>query len=214
MSLLQDNIAFIQSQDLSFPSIDSSSSWSEIESAFEASEYDLSNALQFNLNAQNNSWEDIRLVLLDVDGVMTEGGMFYTDSGDEFKRFDTKDGMAIKLGMKAGIKFGIISSGVNTKIIDHRAAMFGIDLVYVGKEKKLGIAEKWLSELNLEWSNVGYIGDDVNDLELFERVGVSASPADATIPIKEAADFVLQSKGGHGCIREFMRYHPKLKSEL
>jgi 3-deoxy-D-manno-octulosonate 8-phosphate phosphatase (KDO 8-P phosphatase) len=209
-----ENIDYIRSQDSSFPVLDTNSTWEEITTAFDESSYDLSNALQYNLNAQALNWNSIKLVLLDVDGVMTEGGMFYTESGDEFKRFDTKDGMAIKHGMKSGIEFGIISSGINTQIIEHRAQMFGIERVYVGTEKKLAIAEKWLEEMNLEWQNVGYIGDDVNDIQLFDRVGICAAPSDATNPIKEASDFVLNSTGGHGCIREFMRYHPELKGQL
>jgi len=170
--------------------------------------------LLFPLYTKSLAWDAIKFIFLDVDGVLTEGGMFYTDSGDEFKRFDTKDGMAIKVAMKHGLDFGIISSGVNQKIIRHRADMFGIKHVYVGADPKLKIAENWLAELDLEFSNVAYIGDDINDLGMFEKAAIAVCPSDAPIPIKKAANAVLLSKGGHGCIREFMRCFPKLKDQL
>lgn len=187
---------------------------SELQSLAERSGYSLENLLQYNLRAEELPWNRISFVFLDVDGVMTEGGMFYTDDGDEFKRFDTKDGMAIKEAMKCGIKFGIISSGVNKRIIQHRADMFGIKHVYVGADPKLLVAEKWLDELNLDWSETGYIGDDINDLQMFGKAGLTACPADATNRIKARANLVLQSNGGHGCVREFMRYFPQLKNVL
>lgn len=177
-------------------------------------EVSLKTLLLYNLEASTLPWNNIRFVFLDVDGVLTEGGMFYTEDGDEFKRFDTKDGMAIKEAMKTGLQFGIISSGVNTAIIRHRADMFGIKHVYVGADPKLIVAEKWLQQLELEWHQCGYIGDDINDLQMFEKVGIKACPADATDRIKASADFVMEANGGHGCVREFMRYFPALKEVL
>lgn len=215
MSSLEQNIAFLLEL---HPEL--RSGWSDdpalsqLESLAEHSGYSLENLLQFNLSAQELPWSHLSFIFLDVDGVMTEGGMFYTDDGDEFKRFDTKDGMAIKEAMKCGLRFGIISSGINERIIKHRADMFGIEHVYVGTEPKMQIAEKWLQEMDLDWTEVGYIGDDINDLQMFGKAGLTACPADATDRIKSRADFVLQSDGGHGCIREFMRYFPQLKNVL
>ena len=187
---------------------------SQLESLCERSGLNLQNLLLYNLSAREMPWEKLRFMFLDVDGVLTEGGMYYTEGGHEFKRFDTKDGMAIKEAMKAGIRFGIISSGVNHDIIQHRADMFGIQHVYVGTEPKLKIAERWLKELGLKWEETGHVGDDINDLSLLEHAGIAACPSDATVPVKERADFVLQSSGGHGCIREFMAYLPALKDVL
>jgi 3-deoxy-D-manno-octulosonate 8-phosphate phosphatase (KDO 8-P phosphatase) len=174
----------------------------------------LADLLLFDLSTAALPWKDLKFIFLDVDGVLTEGGMHYTESGDEFKRFDTKDGMAIKVGMQHGLQFGIISSGVNKAIIQHRADMFGIEHVYVGTEPKLTIAKQWLDQMGIDWAATGYIGDDINDLKMFEQVAIAGCPSDATLPIKQAADFVLTEKGGHGCVRQFLRHHPQLKEAL
>lgn len=175
---------------------------------------DLSDLLLYNLAAAQLPWNELKFIFLDVDGVLTEGGMHYTEKGDEFKRFDTKDGMAIKVAMESGLRFGIISSGVNQSIIAHRAAMFGIEHVYVGTAPKLEIANKWLAELGLDWKETAHIGDDINDLKIFERVALSACPADAAIPVKKAASLVLTAKGGYGCVRTFLCHHPAFKDRL
>lgn len=205
----RENIQFLQRQrpdvvlDLSDdPTV------SELQHAAEQFSVSLENLLFHNLHATALSWDQVKFVFLDVDGVLTEGGMFYTESNDEFKRFDTKDGMGIKLAMKGGYQFGIISSGVNEAIIEHRAKMFGIEHVYVGTLPKLEVATEWLEKLGLTWSQCAYIGDDVNDMGMFERVGIAACPADATPAIKEQAHLVLQSLGGHGCVRELVQYLP------
>ncbi len=213
MSYLKENIAHLKSLD---PGLELSENPTlyELEALAERLGIGLDVLLLWNMQYTNLPWEDLRFVFLDVDGVLTEGGMFYTESGDEFKRFDTKDGMAIKHAMKKGITFGIISSGVNQSIIQHRAAMFGIEHVYVGTDPKLNVAAGWLDTLGLSWNEVGYIGDDINDLEMFGKARIAACPSDATQPIKEAAHFVLRSKGGHGCVREYLRCFPQLKDVL
>ena len=170
--------------------------------------------VSFNLEAGELPWKEIKFIFLDVDGVMSEGGMFYTEKGDEFKRFDTKDGMAIKKAQEAGIEFGIISSGYKAEIINHRASMFGIEHVYVGREKKEKIAGEWLKDTGLSWSQCGYIGDDINDKEMMQRVAISAAPSNAVSSIKSIASFVLHKKGGFGCVREFISYLPALKDKL
>jgi 3-deoxy-D-manno-octulosonate 8-phosphate phosphatase (KDO 8-P phosphatase) len=215
MTRLQENITFLVRQNSSLSGLlNDDPCISQLEAFCEIAEVSLENLLQYNLSATNLPWDQIKFIFLDVDGVMTEGGMFYTEEGSEFKRFDTKDGMAIKEAMKHGIEFGIISSGVNKAIIQHRADMFGIKHVYVGAEPKMSIAETWLADMALDWDQIGYIGDDINDLKMFDKVEIAACPADATNPIKAAASFVLEAKGGHGCVREFLRYLPALKSIL
>lgn len=186
----------------------------ELELICSRSGISLENLVSYNLQAQDLPWEKIKFIFLDVDGVMTEGGMFYTEKGDEFKRFDTKDGMAIKKAQEVGIQFGIISSGYRAEIINHRAAMFGIEHVYVGRDKKELIAEAWLKNAGLDWNQCGYIGDDVNDKEMMQRVAISAAPANAVQTIKQTASFVLQQNGGHACVREFIQYLPALKGKL
>ena len=147
---------------------------------------------------------NIEFVVLDVDGVMTDGGMYYTENGDQIKKFNTKDGRAIFQLRKYGYKTGFLSSGVTHHMIQNRAEVLGVDKVHVGKDNKLDILKEWCAELNLELNQVAYIGDDINDLEVVEQVGMTACPADAMIEIKRAVQIVLQKKGGEGCVREFV----------
>ena len=147
---------------------------------------------------------DIKLLVVDVDGVMTDGGMYYTESGDEFKKFHTRDGVAIRRLTKSGFEVAIISSGFNKKLIQRRADLLGIKHVHVGDVPKIKTLEGILNKLNMDMQNVAYIGDDINDKEAIERVAFSACPADAEEPIKEIVDIVLRRKGGEGCIREFV----------
>ncbi len=213
--ILQRNIEYLMESDPEIQQIISDDpTMAEVSALAEYTGISWQNLIQFNLSALELPWTEIKFIFLDVDGVLTEGGMFYTEDGAEFKRFDTKDGMAIKTAMNHGYEFGIISSGVNKAIIQHRADMFGIKRVYVGGDSKQVGAERWLADMDLDWDQTGYIGDDINDLKMFEKVAIAACPADATNPIKAAASFVLESAGGKGCVREFTRYLPPLKSIL
>jgi 3-deoxy-D-manno-octulosonate 8-phosphate phosphatase (KDO 8-P phosphatase) len=147
---------------------------------------------------------DIRMLVVDIDGVMTDGGMYYTESGDEFKKFDTKDGLAIKRVTKKGFPMGIISSGFNVGLIRKRAEILGIQRVHAGVEPKLGILEKWCAEMGITLAQVAYIGDDLNDQAVIQSVGFSACPVDATEAIKQLVHVVLTKKGGKSCVREFI----------
>ena len=150
---------------------------------------------------------EIKFLALDVDGVMTDGGMYYTDSGEEIKRFDTKDGRGIIELQKSGVQVGLISSGFRSEIIDGRAKTLGISKVYVGTEPKLGILQAWCKELDINLHEVAYIGDDVNDRDIINAVGFTGCPADGMNTIKEIVDVVLTRNGGQGCIREFIEEH-------
>lgn len=147
---------------------------------------------------------EIKFLALDVDGVMTDGGMYYSESGEEIKRFDTKDGRGIIELQKSGVQVGLISSGFKMQIIDGRAKTLGIKKVYVGMEAKLDILKQWCEELGLSLEQVAYIGDDVNDRDIINAVGLSGCPADAMNTIKDIVDVVLTRNGGQGCIREFI----------
>jgi YrbI family 3-deoxy-D-manno-octulosonate 8-phosphate phosphatase len=144
----------------------------------------------------------IKMLLLDIDGVLTDGGMYYTESGDEFKKFDTKDGLAIKTLTKKGFNVGFISAGKNKNLIESRAILLGVQHCYVGFEPKLGVLDGWLKELGLEYTNVLYVGDDLVDLDIFNAGVLSACPADAVKAIKDNAKIILSRKGGEGCVRE------------
>ncbi|MFA6924130.1 MAG: HAD hydrolase family protein [Bacteroidales bacterium] len=147
---------------------------------------------------------NFKMLMLDVDGVLTDGGMYYTQNCDEYKKFDTKDGMAIKKLTNAAYNVGFVSSGINETIIRKRAELLGVQMIYVGTWDKLGVVEKWSKELEIGLENMAYIGDDVNDFAIMQKVGLSACPADSVGKIKEIAKIILSKKGGEGCVREFV----------
>ena len=146
----------------------------------------------------------IKLLILDVDGVMTDGGMYYTEHGDELKKFNAKDGMAIKRIAAEGIIVGIISSGTNKRIIESRAKKLNIKKVHAGEEPKEKVLAKWLKELNISSAQTAFIGDDVNDLNIMKTVGVAVCPTDAVPEVRNVCQVILEKKGGDGCVREFI----------
>jgi 3-deoxy-D-manno-octulosonate 8-phosphate phosphatase (KDO 8-P phosphatase) len=148
--------------------------------------------------------KNIRLIILDVDGTMTDGGMYFTENGDQIKKYNTKDGMAINRATKKGIKFGIISHGHKLNMVQDRAKLLNIEKVYVGQDPKIDVLENWCKELNISKQQVAFVGDDVNDAEIMESVGLSACPSDAVKDIKSIASIILSKPGGKGCVREFI----------
>lgn len=160
--------------------------------------------LRKDLRMDRSKFSKLKLILLDVDGTMTDGGMYFTENGDQIKKYNTKDGIAIKREINKGLKFGIISHGHKLNMVKDRASLLGIDLVYVGQEKKVIILDQWCKELGIKLEEVAFIGDDVNDLEIMQIVGVSACPADAMAQVKSIAHIILTQNGGAGCVREFL----------
>ena len=148
--------------------------------------------------------DQFKMMILDVDGTMTDGGMYFTENGDLIKKYNAKDGIAIKRKIKEGMQFGIISHGTKLKVVQERAEMLGIQHVHVGPEPKLEILNSWLSKLNINLSEVVYIGDDVNDLDIMSAVGLTACPGNAVNEIKKLVDIVLHKEGGDACIRELI----------
>lgn len=150
----------------------------------------------------------IKLILLDVDGTLTDGRMYYTESGDQMKSFNVKDGMMIyRLISRQGMQFGLVSSGYLENLMQQRAETLGIQRVYAGRRPKVQVVNEWLEEMNLRMEQVAFVGDDLNDLPLLKRVGVSACPADAVAQVKAGVDVVLTRAGGMGCVREFLEEH-------
>ena len=154
--------------------------------------------------------KDIKVFLTDVDGCMTDGGMYYTESGDEFKKFCVYDGMGIVLLRKAGIPCGILTSE-NTNIGLKRGKKLGLEYVYTGvgrvvdgvKMTKLDAANKICEELGITLENVCFVGDDVNDLDLLQHAGIAACPANAVEIVKAVPGIIHLAKcGGTGAIRE------------
>lgn len=154
----------------------------------------------------------IKLFISDVDGVMTDAGMYYSDSGDELKKFNTYDGMAFQLLREANIKTAIITSE-STNIVKNRAKKLKVDYLYQGKRNssKLESALEICHKLNITINEVAYIGDDINCFELLNSVGLKACPSTAVHEIKQIPDIIcLKGKGGSGVIREFLD-HIKFK---
>jgi 3-deoxy-D-manno-octulosonate 8-phosphate phosphatase (KDO 8-P phosphatase) len=145
----------------------------------------------------------IRLFATDVDGVLTDAGMYYAESGDEWKKFNTRDGMGIKLLQRAGIITAIVTQE-RTKLVARRAEKLTIPELHQGVMDKLTVIREMAARHGLSLEQVAYIGDDVNDLEALKAVGFSASPADGLPDIVAAVDYVCQKKGGEGAVREII----------
>ena len=151
--------------------------------------------------------KDIKFLILDVDGTLTDGGIYLSDEGKQFKKFNAKDGMGIKKVISKGIEVGIISHSFSSKMIDDRADMLGLKYVYVGGKPKLQVVDQWLSELGLSRNEVAYMGDDINDLEVMELVGCAACPADSSDEVLKISQKVMKKNGGAGAVREFIDHH-------
>lgn len=148
----------------------------------------------------------IKLFLTDVDGVLTDAGMYYSETGDELKKFNTHDGMGLQIIRQHGIKTGIVTSE-NTKLVERRYNKLKLDFLYQGHREggKLATVKELCEKENISLSEVAYIGDDVNCLELLSNVGFAACPANALDSIKNIQGItVLKKKGGEGCVREFI----------
>jgi 3-deoxy-D-manno-octulosonate 8-phosphate phosphatase (KDO 8-P phosphatase) len=143
----------------------------------------------------------IKLLATDVDGVLTDAGMYYASDGLELKKFNTRDGLGLSLLRNAGLKLAIITSE-NTAIVANRAKKLRITDVYQGTLTKVEAMEALLIKYSLTWDEIAYIGDDYNDLALMERVGLAATPADGSKRNKAIAHYVTERKGGEGCVRE------------
>ena len=155
----------------------------------------------------------IKIVITDVDGVLTDGGLYYTSDGLVMKKFNVKDGMGVKLLRDSGIKNAIITTD-SSELIRVRGERLKVDYLYLGvwdKENKL--TEICNSE-NILPENTAFIGDDLNDTGIIKAAGFSACPSDAVTQIKDIVDLVLPTKGGHGAFREFadLIIKSKLKS--
>lgn len=155
---------------------------------------------------QNTERKTIKLFLTDVDGVLTDAGMYYSESGDELKKFNTHDGMGLQLIREKGIKTGIITSE-NTNMVERRFNKLKLDYLYQGKREggKLASVKEICEKEGITLVEVAYIGDDVNCFDLLSSVGLAACPADALTAIKNIPGIIqMKKKGGEGCVREFI----------
>jgi len=145
----------------------------------------------------------VRLILLDVDGVLTDGGITYGGADIELKRFDIQDGMGISLAVKAGLTVGILT-GRTSPMVERRARELSIRVIKQGFLNKLEGWNEILREEKLEPAQVASIGDDVQDLPVLWRAGVSAAPANAVAEVRSQVDYVCQRSGGRGAVRELI----------
>jgi YrbI family 3-deoxy-D-manno-octulosonate 8-phosphate phosphatase len=153
----------------------------------------------------------IELILSDVDGVLTDGGIWYDNQGVELKGFHIRDGLGIKLWQRAGFRFGLLTSR-SSHIVKLRAQELGIEIVRQGFEDKLPVARDILRELDLAPEQVCYVGDDLTDLPVIRHVGLGVAVADAAAEVRAAAAHVTESPGGRGAIRELVELVLKAKS--
>ncbi len=142
----------------------------------------------------------IKLLLTDCDGVLTDGSLYYTADGEAAKVFHIHDGLAFKLARQAGLKTGIIS-GRKSEALALRAGELNVDYLYHGNDAKLAAYEEIRAAENLRDEQIAYLGDDLHDLELLHRVGLAIAVADAVAEVKAAAHFVTPQTGGHGAFR-------------
>ena len=143
----------------------------------------------------------IRVLLLDIDGVMTDGKLYFSAQGDTLKTFNTQDGLGLKMLMASGIKVGIIS-GRTSDIVVRRAEDLGISLLYQGQIKKLTAFEDCQKQLNIPATQIAYMGDDINDLPVLNRVGLRVAPSNARPEVKKIVHYVTKQSGGDGAVRE------------
>lgn len=145
--------------------------------------------------------EKIKILLTDIDGVLTDGGMYYTEDGMVMKKFFVRDGMGTTLLHKAGLQTGIISTDVSP-IAKTRAERLKMDFVYTGIWEKDKTLDEICAQAKVTIENVAFIGDDVNDLAILKKVGFAACPKDASDEVKKLAHYICKKKGGNGAYRE------------
>lgn len=143
----------------------------------------------------------IRLIAFDVDGILTDGGLYLSDSGEEFKRFNSLDGHGLKMLRASGVELAIIT-GRTSRCVELRARNLGITHLYQGVEDKLHTMQELLARLGLTLQDAAYMGDDVVDLPVMRRTALAISVPEAPQLVRDSAHYVTQRNGGHGAVRE------------
>ena len=172
----------------------------------EDNDWIIAESLMKKYSKTNENRKKIKVFLSDVDGTLTDAGMYYSESGEELKKFNTRDGKGFELLKKTGIKVGIITSEV-TSIVERRAKKMKLDYLFQGLEHKgkLDVATEICKKEGISLEEIAYIGDDVNCIELLESVGLAACPSDSVLSVKKISNInVMTKKGGEGCVREFI----------
>ena len=146
--------------------------------------------------------QGVKLAFFDVDGVMTDGGILYSDEGETIKRFHTLDGLGLKLLQRAGIT-PVVITGRDSKPLRKRLEALGVREVHYGTEDKRPAAEKTLATLGLDWTQAAAMGDDWPDLPVMRRCAIAVAPPDAHVEVRQCARYVTEAAAGHGAAREF-----------
>ncbi len=154
--------------------------------------------------------KNIKMIVLDVDGTLTDGRIYIDNNGVETKAFNVKDGFSIVSGRKMGIKFAIIT-GRSSKVVEKRALELGIEDVYQGVHNKIEKLDELLAKYGMTYENCAYMGDDINDIPAMKRSNFVGVPADCADAVMEYAHFVAKSNGGCGAVREFVDYILKVQ---
>lgn len=149
--------------------------------------------------------QPIKMLVLDVDGVLTDGGLYYNDEGLALKRFDVQDGLGIKLAQRAGMEIVIIS-GMESEALRKRARDLGIEECHAGRIHKLPVMSKIMEARGLGWENLAYVGDDVIDLPILCRAGLALAVGNAQPEARAVAHYVAPKDGGHGAVRWLIRH--------
>ena len=146
-------------------------------------------------------FRDLELFATDVDGVLTDAGMYYGESGEELKKFHTRDGMGIKLLQAEGVRVAIITME-QTRIVARRAKKLGITEVYQGAKDKVAVLSDLSKKFSIPFEQMAYMGDDVNDVGALQTVGYAAAPADCVDQVRQVVHYICHKKGGEGAVRE------------
>jgi 3-deoxy-D-manno-octulosonate 8-phosphate phosphatase (KDO 8-P phosphatase) len=144
---------------------------------------------------------NIKLLICDVDGVMTDGGLYFGDDGQEYKTFHSRDGLGMKMLQRSGVKLAVITARTS-EVVTHRMNNLAIEYVFQGQQNKVQAFEQLCSDLDLDNEQVAYIGDDVVDLPVMTKVGFAVAVADAHEVVKQHAHWVTEHGGGHGAVRD------------
>jgi len=155
---------------------------------------------------------DLKMLLLDVDGVLTDGGIILIGQDLEAKRFDVQDGMGIGLARSVGIKVGIVTSR-SSDVVNRRAKELNIDEVFQGAKRKTDVLDQLLTSYNIKASQAAYIGDDIQDIPIMEQVGMPIAVQNAVSAVKDCSCYVTQAKGGHGAVREAIEWFLDLRGD-
>jgi len=192
---LTEPVSIYEMPEHTFVEIDEKEDWEIAELIFKNNCLTKSNLLGFP-----------KLFISDVDGVLTDSGMYYSNLGDEIKKFSTYDGMAFELLRKKNVKTAIIT-GENTTIVENRAKKLKIDFLYQGIKEKLSVVEQLCNKLSISLDEIAYVGDDINDLDVLKEVGFPACPSNAVDKVKNIPKIkILNKRGGEGVVREFVDF--------